>query len=118
MGQFFSIFGQLVNQSWPPKSKFSIDDIPDQTGKVVIVTGGYAGVGKETVHAMLRKNAKVYIAGRNSSKAEAAIKELKERTGKEALFLELDLANLRAIRKSVAEFQRCAYSDLMHQTEL
>lgn len=107
MGQFFSILGQLVDQSRPPKSKFGIDDIPDQTGKVVIVTGGYAGVGKETVYALLRKNAKVYIAGRSRAKAEAAIKELKERTGKDALFLELDLASLRGIRKSVAEFQAC-----------
>ena len=97
----------MVDQTWPPKPKFSIDDIPDQAGKVVIVTGGYTGIGKETVYALLLKNAKVYIAGRSHAKAEAAIKDLKEQTGKDALFLELDLASLRSIRKSVAEFQRC-----------
>lgn len=96
----------MTSQSWPPKSKFNIDDIPDLTGKVAIVTGGYAGVGKETVFALLRRNAKVYIAGRTPAKAEAAIRELKERTGKDALFLELDLANLRAVRKAAATFQR------------
>ena len=39
MGLVYSIF----NQSFPPKSKFSAEDIPDLSGKVIIVTGGNAG---------------------------------------------------------------------------
>lgn len=31
---------QLVAQMFPPKSKWSTDDIPDLTGKICIVTGG------------------------------------------------------------------------------
>jgi len=74
------------------------------TGKVIIVTGGNAGIGKECTKALLRKNARVYIASRDEAKAKRAIEELKEITGKDALFLQLDLANLQKVKTSAEEF--------------
>jgi retinol dehydrogenase 12 len=52
----------------------------------------------------LNHNAKVYLAARSQAKASAAIAELKDATGKEAIFLQLDLADISAIRKSAEEF--------------
>jgi len=95
----------IISQSFPPKPQWSVDDIPDLTGKVVIVTGGNSGVGKETCKALLSKNAKVYMASRNKDKADAAIAELKEVTRKEAIFLPLDLASLSSIESSVETFK-------------
>ncbi|KAH8101910.1 NAD-binding protein [Cristinia sonorae] len=96
--------GQTLSQVFPPTSKFSVNDIPDLSGKVMIVTGGYGGIGKETVRALLNHNAKVYLAGRNSSHATAAIEELKKDTGKDAVFLQLDLASLKSVKRAADEF--------------
>jgi hypothetical protein len=38
------IFSQLV----PPQPSWTAENVPDQTGKVVIVTGANRGTGKET----------------------------------------------------------------------
>ncbi|TFY80286.1 hypothetical protein EWM64_g3722 [Hericium alpestre] len=93
-----------LEQMYPPKAKWGVDQIPDLTGQVMIVTGGATGVGKETVKALLTHNAKVYIATRNEQKANAAIEQLKESTGKEAIFLHLDLADLASVKKAAQEF--------------
>ncbi|KAI0738867.1 NAD(P)-binding protein [Daedaleopsis nitida] len=93
-----------VAQMYPPKSKFSVDQIPDLTGRVVLVTGGNSGIGYETVKALLQHNAKVYLGARSKEKAEAAIASLKATTGKEAIFHELDIGSLAATKKSAEAF--------------
>ncbi|GBE80410.1 Uncharacterized oxidoreductase [Sparassis crispa] len=93
-----------LRHSFPSKPTFSTDQIPDLAGQIIIVTGANTGIGKETVRRLLEHNAKVYLAARNKDKAEAAIRDLKELTGKEAIFLELDLASFASVRKAAAEF--------------
>ncbi|KAI0671229.1 NAD-P-binding protein [Trametes maxima] len=99
-----SAVGSMLAQAVPPKSKFGIDQIPDLTGRIVIVTGGNVGIGFETIKPLLQRNAKVYLAARNKARADAAIASLKEATGKEAIFLELDLASLASVKKAAQEF--------------
>lgn len=55
---------------------------------------------------MLEKNAKVYIAARDSPKSQDALKRLKEETGKEAYLLPLDLSDLHQVRKAAEDFLR------------
>ncbi|CAL1700049.1 unnamed protein product [Somion occarium] len=111
MGNSLAIMRPAIDQCWPPKPQFSPDQIPDLTGRVVAITGGNSGIGKETVKALLQHNAKVYLGARNKSKAEAAIKELKEETGKEAIFWEIDLSSLAAVRKGAEEFLRYEFKE-------
>ena len=61
-------------------------------------------VGAHPCQILLEHNAKVYILARNQSQAEAAIAELKDATGREANFIELDLTSLASVRKAAAEF--------------
>ncbi|KAJ7142150.1 hypothetical protein C8R43DRAFT_582840 [Mycena crocata] len=101
MGTVLSVY----NANWPPKAKWSADKIPDLTGKVIIVTGN-TGIGKETVKALLAKNAKVYIASHNRARVDAAIDELQQVTGKKALFLEMNLASLSSVKAAAGVFQK------------
>lgn len=54
------------------------------------------------------------MASRSKEKADAAIKELQQQTGKEAIFLELDLSSLASVRKAAEEFLRCVTFIAMH----
>ncbi|KAF9529351.1 hypothetical protein CPB83DRAFT_875505 [Crepidotus variabilis] len=85
---------QMLKEFYPCRTKFSVDEIPDLTGKIIIVTGANTGIGKETPKELLAHNAKVYMACR----------KLKELTGKDCIFLKLDLSNLSSIRATTEEF--------------
>ena len=55
---------------------WTINDIPDLTGKVIIVTGGNSGLGYESVKALSGKGAQVVLASRNLEKGETAKAEI------------------------------------------
>lgn len=71
-----------------------------------VTLGGNAGIGKEIVRVLLTHNAKVYLAARNVDKGHAAIEELKQATGKEAILLQLDLCSLKSIQHAADEFSK------------
>ena len=56
--------------------------------------------------ALLEHNAIVYIACRSQGKADLAIEELEKQTGKKAIFLKLDLADLHSVKAAAEEFLR------------
>ena len=44
----------FLSQLFPPKPTWTTAEVPDQTGKTVIVTGGNAGIGRETARVRLQ----------------------------------------------------------------
>jgi NAD(P)-dependent dehydrogenase (short-subunit alcohol dehydrogenase family) len=76
------------------------NDIPDLTGKVVIVTGANGGLGLETAATLAEKGAHVVMAVRDQAKAEAAVQEIRSRApAAELELVPLDLGSLASIRE-------------------
>ncbi|KAK0480579.1 hypothetical protein IW261DRAFT_1684451 [Armillaria novae-zelandiae] len=61
-------------------------------------------LGKEVVKELLIHDAQVYLAAWNPEKTEGVIKELTEATGKTAVFLGLDLGDLKSVKATTEGF--------------
>lgn len=82
-------------------------DIPNQSGKTVIVTGANSGLGYETTLALAVKGAHVVMACRDLGKGEQAAAAIRRQQPNAALVVkELDLASLASVRRFAAEFQQ------------
>ena len=78
------------------------NDIPDLSSKVIIVTGGNNGIGKETVKQLAKHNPKtLYLCARSQAKADIAIAEISKTVPDAKItFLELDLASFTSVEKA------------------
>ena len=96
-----------IRQIYPPAAKFTEKGLPDQAGKVFLITGGATGIGLELVKILYARNAKVYIAARSEQKAVKAIASIEvsfpKSTG-ELVFLFLDLSDLVLVKQSAESF--------------
>src|SRR5512136_1780701 len=72
----------------------------DLSGKVGVVTGGAGLLGKEFCRTLAEAGASVVVADINSSKLRVVAEEL-ERSGYNALGLELDVSNLESIKNGM-----------------
>ncbi|TDL19930.1 NAD-P-binding protein [Rickenella mellea] len=104
MGVIWDFMVSMMVESFPPKPKWTAENIPELGGKVIIMTGGNSGLGLEATKVLLNHGAKVYMATRNKEKAQDAIKEIARDTGKEPIFLQLDLADLDSVKRAADEF--------------
>lgn len=96
---------------------FSPDkDIPDLSGKIILVTGGNSGLGKETVLQLAKHNPrKLFLGARNKAKAEEAMTEIKRIVPNANIsFLEINLSSFSSIqRASETLLQQCDRLDIL-----
>lgn len=81
-------------------------DMPDQTGRVAIVTGANSGIGWDTARVLAQKGATVIMACRSLQKANTAADQIKtlNPVGK-VVVMPLDLGDLDSVRALAAAFR-------------
>ncbi len=76
---------------------FPMDD------KVVVITGGNSGIGLETAVGLASAGARVVLGCRNQAKADDAVRDIRTRSGNDAVeSRSLDLADLASVRSFAA----------------
>ena len=87
--------------------RWTVDSIPDQSGKTIIVTGANSGIGYEAALALAKKGANVVLACRSPERSQAAADRIRAAAPKANLELApLDLSSLRSVRSFAEWFQR------------
>ncbi|MFE3052676.1 oxidoreductase [Nocardia sp. NPDC059239] len=81
---------------------WNISDIPDQTGRIVIVTGATSGLGEATTRALAAAGAQVIMACRNEIKAQSVARTMPGTVQ----IRQLDLADLASVRAFAAGVER------------
>ncbi|ORX40331.1 hypothetical protein BD324DRAFT_679349 [Kockovaella imperatae] len=90
-----------------PAPTWGIEDIPDLTGKVAIVTGANTGIGKQSAKHLLQSGATVYAAARSEEKCLNAIEDIKAETKRSDIhFLHLDLGDIAQSYSAGLEFAK------------
>jgi NAD(P)-dependent dehydrogenase (short-subunit alcohol dehydrogenase family) len=94
------------------KKKWTVDDIPQQDGKIAIVTGANSGLGFNTSKALALKGAKVIMACRNQEKGEMARQKImNNRVAADPEVWHLNLASLESVEQFALKFA-AAYKKL------
>jgi len=79
-------------------------DVPDESGRVAIVTGSNTGLGYDTARVLAARGAKVVMAVRDTAKGEAAAARIRGITPRADVTVhKLDLGSLDSVRTASAE---------------
>ncbi len=83
--------------------KWTASDIPDQSGRVAVVTGANSGNGLETARALAGRGALVVLAVRDLDRGRAAVDAIRaDHPGSDLVLQELDLASLDSVREAAS----------------
>lgn len=87
-------------------AKWTAADIPDQKGRVAVITGANTGLGYETAAALAEHGAHVVLAVRNLDKGKDAVARITAKSSQADLALqELDLSSLESVRTAAEQLR-------------
>jgi len=79
------------------------NEIPNQSGRLAIVTGSNTGLGYDTARALAEHGASVVLAVRDTAKGDAAAARIRDRhPGADVTVRKLDLGSLASVKESAA----------------
>ncbi|USP80367.1 hypothetical protein yc1106_07641 [Curvularia clavata] len=84
-------------------------DIPSLEGRVILVTGGNSGLGKQSILELAKHNpAEIWLGARNNSKAQEAIDDIKHQVPKAPpiKILQMDLTSFESISEAAKTFRQ------------
>jgi NAD(P)-dependent dehydrogenase (short-subunit alcohol dehydrogenase family) len=89
------------------ENDWSEKNIPNQKGKVIIITGASSGIGKAGAEILAGKEAQVILAVRNIQKGQKVVDEIKSRNPKALLEVrKLDLSSLDSVKNFADGFKK------------
>lgn len=95
-----------MTQNATPQQRWTVEQIPDRSGLVSVVTGANSGLGLATARALARRGGRVILGVRDEKKGRRAVAEITaDEPGAELEVRRLDLADLDSVR---------AFSDALH----
>lgn len=84
--------------------KWTEIDVPDQAGRLAVITGSNTGLGYDTARVLAAHGATVVMAVRDTAKGEAAAAKIRALTpGAEVVVHKLDLGSLASVKQAGAE---------------
>jgi NAD(P)-dependent dehydrogenase (short-subunit alcohol dehydrogenase family) len=86
-------------------SNWTVDRLPDLTGKMYVITGGNSGIGFEAARHLGKAGADVVLACRSTAKAENAAKELRSQVERQVDVIQLNLSDLSSVRAAADELR-------------
>jgi NAD(P)-dependent dehydrogenase (short-subunit alcohol dehydrogenase family) len=85
--------------------KWTADQIPDQHGRLAVITGANSGLGLVIARELARAGARVVLACRNTDKGDAAAREINAAVPNASVEVSsLDLGSLDGVRAFAARF--------------